>query len=231
MKMNFGNSTSSAPEGVTADMYSVTVRRERIEGEIFFVGRVREFPDVEIFEETHEAAYSVTVATLTDLIVHLRDEGIPVPQPLAINDSFSGRVTLRMTKSMHRRVDRCAEDEGVSINTFLVCAVESYLAHASTRARHTPKDVLTAAPALTMIRCDHATANTSQPPAKVIPRTAGYAFVKNMWSDKPAVLPEVHWIGEGAARATGYGRLNADQFWLAGDDADPIHRHYFPGIR
>ncbi len=230
--MNFGNSMSSSTEGVTADMYSVTVRRELVEGEMFFVGRVREFPDVEIFEESHELAYSATVAALTDLIAQLREEGMAVPQPLVVNDRYSGRVTLRMPKSMHCRVDRCAQDEGVSINAFLVCAVENYLAQSSSRA--TWAEVAAGATSGPMrIGAGHIIANTSHPSAKVFPRgtiCAGVKTSSSSWS-APAVLRELHWVTEGEAWAEDTRVLKADAFSLAGDDADPIHRHYFPGTR
>lgn len=45
---------------------------------------------------------------------------IPMPEP---EISFSGRVLLRLPKSLHQRAVRCAFREGISLNTFVTQAV------------------------------------------------------------------------------------------------------------
>ncbi|MGI4859132.1 MAG: toxin-antitoxin system HicB family antitoxin [Janthinobacterium lividum] len=225
--MNSGNSASSMIERFTADMYSITIRREQVEGEMFFVGRVREFPDVEVFEESHDMAYSETVSTLTDLIAQLQDEGMQVPQPLVINDVYSGRVTLRMSKSMHRRVDRCAEDEGVSINTFVTSAIENYLAHTSNRVMQVPMILDGAELHSNMVRTEHVIANTSRSTAGVRPQAGGYAILKTPSSTKPALFFGADWGGERLASLNGTGVLHEDTLTLTRDEDDPMHRHFY----
>jgi predicted HicB family RNase H-like nuclease len=44
---------------------------------------------------------------------------MPVPYSTMPSTDFSGRVTLRLTKSLHYRLDRLAEQEGVSLNALL----------------------------------------------------------------------------------------------------------------
>jgi antitoxin HicB len=50
------------------------------------------------------------------------EEGIPIPEPRPLEE-FSGRFVLRLPKSLHRDVARKAEEEGVSINQWIVTAV------------------------------------------------------------------------------------------------------------
>ena len=54
--------------------------------------------------------------------------GIEVPDP-SIHDfeSYSGKVTLRMSKSLHQKVNDRARREGVSINSLLNEAIAEYI--------------------------------------------------------------------------------------------------------
>lgn len=70
-------SAQSPPDNghvVTADRYHITVDRERIDDTWQFVGRVKEFPDVEVYETSqvaaYEAAYSVVCSLLESYHVH-----------------------------------------------------------------------------------------------------------------------------------------------------------------
>jgi antitoxin HicB len=51
------------------------------------------------------------------------DRGLPIPQPRTPQDAFSGRLMVRMPKSMHREAARGARREGVSLNAFITAAV------------------------------------------------------------------------------------------------------------
>ena len=52
-----------------------------------------------------------------------KEKGEDIPQP-SKNSDFSGRIALRLPKSIHRRLVMKADEEGVSLNQLLV----SYLA-------------------------------------------------------------------------------------------------------
>jgi predicted HicB family RNase H-like nuclease len=103
------------------------VRRERVDDDWCFVGRVAEFPDVAVYEDDARTAYAATRQVVDDLLQLLGEQGSAPPRPQKTNDEFSGRVTFRMPRSMHARVDRQATSEGVSVNTLLIAAVENYL--------------------------------------------------------------------------------------------------------
>jgi predicted RNase H-like HicB family nuclease len=46
----------------------------------------------------------------------------PIPEPID-NVDFSGRLVVRLPKSLHRRAAYAAERDGVSLNQFIVSAV------------------------------------------------------------------------------------------------------------
>ena len=49
-------------------------------------------------------------------------DNIPLP---STDDSYSGKLMLRMPKSLHRRLSETAEREGVSLNQYIVYLVSS----------------------------------------------------------------------------------------------------------
>src|SRR4030042_3969046 len=52
------------------------------------------------------------------------DAGQAIPEPLALR-GYSGHVALRMPTSLHREAFRRAELEGVSLNQYLLIAIEA----------------------------------------------------------------------------------------------------------
>lgn len=119
------------------ESYSITIRKEAEDGEIFYVGRVAEFPNISVFEETFEAVYTLLIDAIQTLkkIADEQRVDFPAPYPV-ISDEFSGRVTLRLPKSLHAKVSRLASQDDVSINQYLVAAVASYAgeAHGASKA-------------------------------------------------------------------------------------------------
>lgn len=110
------------------DNYSISIRKENIDGEMFYVGRVAEFPNLCAFEDTFDAAREI----LKDAIVTVKriadESGEVLPQPFSsyAND-YSGRITLRIPKTLHAKIDRLASQEAVSVNQFLNTAIATYV--------------------------------------------------------------------------------------------------------
>ena len=52
-------------------------------------------------------------------------EVLPVPEHRSDWSEFSGRVTLRLAKSLHFRLDRLADAEGISLNSLLSDILQS----------------------------------------------------------------------------------------------------------
>jgi antitoxin HicB len=67
------------------------------------------------FEELGPMIEDAKLGWIEDAMEH----GDPVPEPRPTED-FSGKVVLRMPKSLHRDLVRKAKDEGVSLNQIMV---------------------------------------------------------------------------------------------------------------
>lgn len=48
------------------------------------------------------------------------EDGNAIPLPGTAKKQYSGKFNVRVTKSLHRKLDQMAEKEGVSLNHFLV---------------------------------------------------------------------------------------------------------------
>jgi predicted HicB family RNase H-like nuclease len=112
-----------------ADRYAITLRKVRVDDEDLWRATVRELPDLAEFAQTREEAFDLAVDAIENLKVAAEEAGRSFPEPIEDEDDFSGRVTLRMSKTMHRAVAQRAEREGVSLNSYLVecIAVQSGL--------------------------------------------------------------------------------------------------------
>jgi predicted HicB family RNase H-like nuclease len=118
------------------ETYTITIRKEEDDGEILYVGRVSEFPNISAFEDTFEAARALVLDSIQTLknIADETQSDFPMPYP-APSDEFSGRVTLRLSKSLHAKVSRLAAQDDVSINQYLVTAVATYVGEVDGIAR------------------------------------------------------------------------------------------------
>jgi predicted HicB family RNase H-like nuclease len=107
-----------------ASAYKITVQEREIEGQIFHVGTVAELPDVAVYEDSFQEAYVAITHVITDLKEMADEAGRTFPLPAEVKEEeYSGRVTLRLAKSLHRKVAELADLEGVSLNQFLVSVI------------------------------------------------------------------------------------------------------------
>ena len=77
--------------------------------------------------ETREEAMEDLQSSLPALEASFEEneEVFPKPQIKPAWDEFSGRVTLRLPKMLHAQLDRQANDEGVSLNSYLVMILQA----------------------------------------------------------------------------------------------------------
>jgi antitoxin HicB len=61
------------------------------------------------------------------------ERGLPIPLPAERQLEFSGKLVLRLSKSIHRDAARMAERDGVSLNTFIASAVARELGRCEAR--------------------------------------------------------------------------------------------------
>jgi len=69
--------------------------------------------------DTAEEALKEAESALRLLIEDYQAEGDPLPSPRKAQE-YSGKLSLRIPKSLHKQISRFAEEEGVSINQYIV---------------------------------------------------------------------------------------------------------------
>ena len=100
--------------------YTVSVRFEEYEGEWLFVARVAEVPDIIEFAEDAEFARTLALDSIETSQEVCKELGIDFPAPQVINNNqFSGRITLRLTKELHRLCFINSEVQGVTLNHYI----------------------------------------------------------------------------------------------------------------
>lgn len=110
--------------------YGITIRKETIEGEEYYVGRAAEFPDAAVYEDTAATAYESMINAIEGFRAVYSKHGKAFPAPLqTTNQQVSGRVTLRMPKDLHATLERQAGQQETSLNQHMVYL----LANASAR--------------------------------------------------------------------------------------------------
>ena len=112
---------------INAVDYTIAIQRGVYDGELCFSARVKELPDLVEYGDTYEEAYDLAIGAIEATYEALSQIGRAMPLPMPSIDQYSGRVTLRLPKSLHRELAHQALDEGVSLNQHLVNAL-SYTA-------------------------------------------------------------------------------------------------------
>jgi predicted HicB family RNase H-like nuclease len=119
--------------------YNISIRRGMFDGEDLFEARVKELPDVTEYAESYQEAYELAVDTIETAAAAFAEQRRPFPPAQEPADDFSGRVTLRIPRSLHRALAAAADEEGVSLNAHLVGVLTYYSGFAAgQRARISP---------------------------------------------------------------------------------------------
>ena len=103
--------------------FGISVRLVQEDGSDLYEARVAELPDVRTYGETYAAAYLGAVEIIRTTQQIFAEKGRVFPEVERPEDEFSGRVTLRMSKSLHRTIHEKAQRDGVSLNQWIVEAV------------------------------------------------------------------------------------------------------------
>jgi len=68
------------------------------------------------------------------------EDGVEIPLPRSKKE-YSGKFVLRIPRSMHRNLDRRAEEEGVSLNTLVVSLISQSLGNRTIDPAHDEKEI------------------------------------------------------------------------------------------
>jgi antitoxin HicB len=91
-----------------------------------FLIEVPDLPGCMTAGETMEEAVSMLPEAMAAWLESVLDRGLPVPEPTVIPE-YSGRVLVRMPKTLHQQLIERAEAEGVSANQLAVALLARHL--------------------------------------------------------------------------------------------------------
>ena len=93
-----------------------------------YVVKYFDFDNVIGSGDTVDKAIEEARGNLEAFLQYCKKNNIKVPEPSIHEElDYSGKVTLRMSKSLHKLVDERAKKEGVSINLLLNEAINTYI--------------------------------------------------------------------------------------------------------
>ena len=88
----------------------------------WYAAQVLEFPGCFAEGDTPEKAYENLEGAAESWVGSALSQGMSIPEPFA-SQGYSGTVSLRLPKSIHRRASEYARRDGVSLNQFLLSAI------------------------------------------------------------------------------------------------------------
>ena len=104
-----------------------------------YTARVMEFPGCVTQGDTIVQAHERLERAAEDWIRAALDLGQTIPSP-AEEQSYSGRILLRLPKSLHQRAAEAAEADATSLNQFIVAAVAECVGAMTQGQRARPGD-------------------------------------------------------------------------------------------
>lgn len=109
-----------------ASAYTISIRRGEIEGDRCFEARVKELPDLVEYADSFAEAYELAIDAIETTAIFMAERGQKMPPPSSPAEEYSGRVTLRLPKSLHRSLAAAADNEKVSLNHLLVSVLADF---------------------------------------------------------------------------------------------------------
>jgi len=104
--------------------YSMVVEFVTDETGDYFFSRVLELDGCMSHGDTREDALESLGEAMEGWIESKLEMGHPIPEP-AVTDKASGKFTLRLPKSLHYKLTKEAEKEGVSLNQYALYKLSS----------------------------------------------------------------------------------------------------------
>jgi hypothetical protein len=107
--------------------YTITTRKRVHDGETIYKATVAELPHLATYEDTWEAAYASIVEDIEALHAMAVQNGHPFPPPMSEPAECTGRVTLRLPRTLHHRLAEQSLRDDVSLNTCIVALLAEAL--------------------------------------------------------------------------------------------------------
>jgi predicted HicB family RNase H-like nuclease len=121
--------------------YAISCRRMRTPetGAFTYEATVAELPDVVGYGETRAEAEEAVLEALRGLQELAQTRGRTFPAPIEIPTQYTGRVTTRLSKTIHKQAANLARAEGISLNAFICEAVSLRVAGCLLQATARPQ--------------------------------------------------------------------------------------------
>lgn len=103
-----------------ASAYNICVVRREIDGHYYFVGTVREFPHIKVYEDSWAQAYQALLGIIEDLFVEANELNEAFPAPSSDDVNCSGSVTTHLPKWLHARLVSQAKSEDVNLHSHIL---------------------------------------------------------------------------------------------------------------
>jgi predicted RNase H-like HicB family nuclease len=97
--------------------YHIVIQRITDESGSYYFARVQEFDGCMSDGGSYEEAFQNIQEAMEGWIETKLENGFPVPEP-ANESRYSGKFVLRLPKTLHARLSKEAEKEGVSLNQY-----------------------------------------------------------------------------------------------------------------
>lgn len=100
--------------------WPVTLTQEHDDGD-YFVATIKEMPGLIATGDTPEEAIAESKDAANAWLLAAFDKGYKIIEPddSDVYQNFSGKVSLRMPKTQHRRLTQLAKLEGMSLNSYI----------------------------------------------------------------------------------------------------------------
>lgn len=106
-----------------ASRYTISIKKIDEDGQTLYQATVKELPDVGPYAENPQQAYELALEIIKTLNEMAAEEGRKFPAPSVTETEFSGRFTLRLPKTLHRKAAQLSDSEGVSLNQYFVSMI------------------------------------------------------------------------------------------------------------
>ena len=94
-----------------------------------FFAEILEFPGCFAEGDTSGDAYEQLEKAAESWIEAALELGQEIPEPLSSHD-YSGKLALRLPKSLHQKATFFAQQDGVSLNQYIICAIAEKIGEA-----------------------------------------------------------------------------------------------------
>ena len=107
--------------------YRFEVFTDYSSGEKEYVVKYYDFENVIGVGDSIAEAIEDAKGNLDLYLQYCKEQNRSIPEPsIHEESSFSGKVTLRMSRSLHKLVDKKSKEEGISLNAYLNEAIATY---------------------------------------------------------------------------------------------------------